>query len=62
MKNMRRLTQKDEQGNWCLKGIRWEQLYAGQVITEEMYERLYGALRKLMEYEDMDCHRKTWSG
>lgn len=23
---MQRLTEKDELGNWCLKGVRWEQL------------------------------------
>lgn len=28
---MKRLTQKDEQGNWCLKGVSWEQLHEGQV-------------------------------
>lgn len=49
---MNRLTEKDDQGNWCLKGIRWEQLYEGQVITGELREKLYGALWKLMEYED----------
>ena len=49
---MKRLTQKDEQGNWCLEGVPWEQLHEGQVITKELRERLYGALWKLMEYED----------
>lgn len=49
---MNRLTQKDEQGNWSLRGVRWESLHEGQVITKELWERLYGALRKLMEYED----------
>lgn len=28
---MQRLTEKDDLGNWCLKGVRWEQLRAGQV-------------------------------
>ncbi len=23
---MQRLTEKDELGNWCLKGVKWEQL------------------------------------
>ena len=50
---MKRLTQKDEQGNWCLKGVSWEQLHEGQVITKPLRERLYGALWKLMEYEDI---------
>ena len=49
---MSRLTQKDEQGNWCLKGLPWVQLHVGQVITTEVSEKLYGALWKLMEYED----------
>lgn len=49
---MRRLTEKDDQGNWCLKGVRWEQLREGQVITKDVAERLYGALFKLKDYED----------
>ena len=35
---MKRLTEKDELGNWCLKGVRWEQLRAGQVITKGVSE------------------------
>ena len=49
---MSRLTQKDDQGNWCLRGVKWEQLHIGQEITQEVSEKLYGALWKLMEYED----------
>lgn len=49
---MERLTQKDEQGNWSLKGVPWKSLHEGQVITKELWKRLYGALWKLMEYED----------
>lgn len=49
---MERLTQKDERGNWSLRGVPWEQLHEGQIITNDLYERLYGALWKLMEYED----------
>ncbi len=49
---MNRLTQKDDQGNWCLKGLPWAQLHVGQVITTEVSEKLYSALWKLMEYED----------
>lgn len=48
---MSRLTQKDEQGSWCLKDLEWEQLHVGQVITQNVWEKLYGALWKLMEYE-----------
>ena len=53
---MQRLTEKDELGNWCLKGVRWEQLRAGQVITKDVSERLYGALCKLKDYEDTGCN------
>ena len=53
---MKRLTEKDELGNWCLKGVRWEQLRAGQVITKGVSERLYGALCKLKDYEDTGAH------
>lgn len=49
---MKRLTQKDEQGNWSLRGVPWEYLYEGKSITKELWERLYGALWKLMKYED----------
>lgn len=49
----KRLTQKDEQGNWSLKGVRWDDLHIGQKITKNTSEKLYGALWKLMEYEDV---------
>lgn len=49
---MNRLTEKYNQGSWGLKGICWEQLYEGQVITGEMCGKLHGALWKLMEYEN----------
>lgn len=49
---MCRLTEKDDQGNWSLKGVKWEQLHEGATITEELWQKLYGALWKLMEYED----------
>lgn len=45
------LTEKDVQGNWRLKGIKWEELNIGKEITREVWEKLYGALWKLMEYE-----------
>lgn len=51
---MSKLTEKDDQGNWSLKGVAWKELYVGQVITRELHERLYGVLWKLMEYEDTD--------
>lgn len=49
-----RLTQRDDQGNWCLKGVPWNCLHPGQVISQELYEKIYGALWKLMEYEDTE--------
>ena len=49
---MARLPQKDAQGNWCLRGVKWAQRHVGQEITQEVSEKLYGALWKLMEYED----------
>lgn len=49
---MDRLTQKDDQGNWSLKGVPWMQLYVGVPMAREVHEKLYGALWKLMEYED----------
>lgn len=49
---MGRLIEKDDLGNWYLKGVRWEQLRAGHVLTEDVAEKLYGALFKLKDYED----------
>ena len=49
---MNRLTENDGSGNWQLKGVSWQQLYIGQPLTKEVQERLYGALFKLMEYEN----------
>lgn len=49
---MNRLTEKDEQGNWCVKGLPWKNLYVGALISEETWEKLYGALRKLLDYEE----------
>lgn len=52
MINDKRLTLKDGSGNWQLRGIRWRDLHAGAMITKEIGEKLYGALWKLMRYED----------
>lgn len=49
---MMRLTNHDDQGNWSLKGVKWENLYEGAVIDEKTYERLYTALWCLKDYED----------
>lgn len=48
----KRLTGHDANGNWCLKKVTWEDLMPGKVITDAVYEGIYGALWKLMEYED----------
>ena len=37
---MNRLTEKDDQGNWRLKGVRWARLHEGQVITGGLWEKL----------------------
>lgn len=63
---MARLTIKDEQGNWALKGVKWNQLYVGETITQQVQEKIYGALAKLKDYEDSgmtpdecwDCYNK----
>ena len=52
---MKRLIEKDDLGNWCLKGGQVEKLRAGQVITKEVSKRLYVALCKLKGYEDTGC-------
>ena len=49
---MHRLTEKDAQGNWCLKDVPWSALRPGAEVSRKIYEKLYVALWKLMEYED----------
>lgn len=49
---MQRLTQRDPQGNWCLKGVPWEALRVGVPMTEEVRQKLYSALWKLKDYEN----------
>lgn len=49
---MARLTEKDKQGNWCLKGLPWESIHTGKTITQDIWEKLYGALCKLKDYEE----------
>lgn len=49
---MGRLTEKDVCGHWRLKGLQWKNLYEGTPITRETYEVLYGALCKLLAYEE----------
>lgn len=47
-----RLTQRDKQGKWCVKGLPWKDTYEGQVVTRNTREKIYGALRKLYDYEE----------
>lgn len=49
---MGRLTEKDDQGNWCIRGLPWKNLYPGIAITENTYERIYAVAKKLLDYED----------
>lgn len=49
---MGRITEKDASGRWQVKGIPWEKLQEGQVLTEEASQILYGCLCKLKDYED----------
>ena len=53
---MQRLTEKDDLGHWFLKGLEWGQLREGKVITKAVAQKLYGALCKLMDYEDTGCN------
>jgi hypothetical protein len=47
-----RLTQKDNV-HWCVKGLPWENLSIGVPVTQETWEHLYGALHKLLDYEEV---------
>lgn len=51
---MGRLTQRDDQGNWCLQGVKLEKIRTGGTITKDAAEKLYGALCKLRDYENTD--------
>lgn len=48
---MNKLIEKDDCGNWSLKGVRWSNLMPGALITKDTYEKVYAALCKLMDYE-----------
>ncbi|MCM1234873.1 MAG: hypothetical protein NC489_32630 [Ruminococcus flavefaciens] len=45
------LIERDGRGNWHVKGLPWEYLQEGQPVTHEVWEKLYGCLYKLMQYE-----------
>ena len=47
-----RLTEKKNNGHWSLKGVSWNELKPGAVLSEKTWEKLYGALWKLKDYED----------
>ena len=49
---MSKLIQKDDYGNFGIKCLPWESLYIGRIIMLEVYEKIYGCIFKLMEYED----------
>ena len=51
-----RLTEKTETGFWNLKGVSWEQLQEGHVITKDMSQKIYGALAKIERL------RRNWAG
>ena len=47
-----RLTEKKDSGHWSLKGVSWDDLKPGVVLSEKTWEKLYGALWKLKDYEN----------
>ena len=49
---MERITLADEQGNFGLKDLPWNDIGVGKVITNSMHETLYEVISKLREYED----------
>ena len=51
---MNKLIEKDDCGNWSLKGVRWSNLMPGALITKDTYEKVYAALCKLMDYEETE--------
>ena len=46
------LIEVDDNGKWRLKGVEWKQIAPGAVITKKIWEKLYGALWKLKDYEN----------
>lgn len=47
-----RLTEKKDSGHWSLRDVPWNQFKPGVVITKKIWQKLYGALWKLKDYED----------
>ena len=50
--NDKRLTERNETGSWSLKGLDWNQFKPNKMLTKENWEKIYGALCKLKDYED----------
>lgn len=50
---MARLTYKTKDGSWGLRGVPWTQLVA-------LPPRVYGALAKLKDMEEVGMVRQTW--
>lgn len=46
------LIEKNDNGSWKLKGVGWSQIKPGAVITVPVWEKLYGALWKIKDYEE----------
>lgn len=51
---MNGLIERDDTGNWKVKGLPWKDLYEGETITKDTWEKLYGALCRLNEYEELE--------
>lgn len=47
-----RLTEKKNNGHWSLRDVPWSDLKPGAVLSEKTWEKLYGAIWKLKDYED----------
>lgn len=47
-----RLTEKKDSGHWSLRDVPWDQFKPGAVLTKKIWEKLYGALWKLKDYEE----------
>lgn len=48
---MSNIIQVDDLGNWCVKGLKWSSIYPGKVLDSYAWEKLYGCLCKLKDYE-----------
>ncbi len=52
---MSRLTQKDERGRWCLKGMTRDDFSIGKMFTGKVHRGIWAVIMKLKEYEDTGC-------